>query len=134
MKTLNLLFWIPRLLCILAILFIGMFALDAFDAKLTLSEQILGFLIHLTPVYILIALLVVAWKWELLGGILLTAFGLITSPFVFMLNYNRIHSVTGCLLILLMITFPFIVVGLLFVVHHWMAKKARQKDAVQSST
>lgn len=123
MKTLTLLYWTPRLLCILAILFVSMFALDAFDPRLTLWQQILGFLIHLTPVYILIALLVVAWKWELVGGLLLAAFGLITSPFVFVLNYNRVHSVGSCLLILLMITFPFIVVGMLFVWHHWMAKK-----------
>jgi hypothetical protein len=122
MKTLPLLYWTPRVLCVLAILFVSMFALDAFDPKLSLGQQILGFLIHLTPVYFLIVMLVVAWKWELVGGIILAAFGLIASPFIFVLNYHRIHSVGGCLLILLMITFPFILTGLLFVWHHYQAK------------
>jgi hypothetical protein len=123
MKTLPVLYWTPRVLCILAILFVSIFALDAFDPKLTLGQQILGFLIHLTPVYFLITMLVVAWKWELVGGLLLAAFGLIASPFLYVFNYHRIHSVWGCLLIVLMITFPFILVGLLFVWHYVKVRK-----------
>lgn len=125
MKTLPLLFWTPRVLCILAILFVSIFALDAFDPKLSFSQQILGFLIHLTPVYILIALLVVAWRWELVGGLLLTAFGMVASPFLFVMNYQRTQSVWVGVLVVACISLPFIVVGLLFVWHHLMAKKVK---------
>jgi hypothetical protein len=49
-------YWLPRILCILAILFISVFALDAFDPELSIWQQIVGFLIHLIPSFILIAL------------------------------------------------------------------------------
>jgi hypothetical protein len=42
-----------------------------------------------------------------------------------MLNLNRNHfSVMQCLGIILMITFPFIVVGILFLISHYKKKKA----------
>ena len=75
--------WLPRIICILAILFVSMFALDSFSPDLTLWQQIVGFLIHLIPSYILIALLLVAWKWEYVGGIVYTIFGAIFCVAVF---------------------------------------------------
>jgi hypothetical protein len=128
MKTsLQILHWSPRILCIMAILFVSMFALDAFDPRLTLLQQIGGFLMHLVPSFVLIACLIVAWKWELIGGIILASIGIGFSPFVYQINYHRIHDVGACLLILLMITFPFILVGFLFIMSHFMKKKNHQK-------
>ena len=65
----KILFWLPRILMILFILFISLFALDSFDGNESLMRKIGGFLIHLIPTYILIILLVVSWKWEWIGGI-----------------------------------------------------------------
>ena len=131
MKTsLQILHWSPRILCIMAILFVSMFALDAFDPKLTLLQQIGGFLIHLIPSFVLLACLIVAWKWELIGGIILASIGIGFSPFVYQLNYHRIHDVGACLVILLMITFPFIVVGFLFIMSHIMKKKNLQNTGI----
>jgi hypothetical protein len=115
--------WIPRILCILAILFISMFALDSFDPGLTIWQQIGGFLIHLIPTYILIAFLITAWKWELIGGILFILLGIGFSPLVYTMNYHMNHSVGMSVGIILMITFPFIVVGGLFILSHFMKKK-----------
>ena len=124
MKTsLLILHWSPRILCIMAILFISLFALDAFAPGLTLLQQIGGFLMHLIPSFVLLACLIIALKWELIGGILFTLIGIGFSPFVYRLNYHRIHNVGACLEILLMITFPFIVVGVLFIMSHIMKKK-----------
>jgi len=128
--TLQILHWSPRILCIMAILFVSMFALDAFDPKLTLLQQIGGFLIHLIPSFVLLACLIVAWKWELIGGIILASIGIGFSPFVYQLNYHRIHDVGACLVILLMITFPFIVVGFLFIMSHIMKKKNLQNTGI----
>ena len=47
--------------------FMSLFSFDVFGEG-TLGEQILAFLIHLTPVYIIVILLVIAWKWEWVGG------------------------------------------------------------------
>ena len=123
MKKETVISWIPRILCILAILFVSMFALDSFDPRLTVWQQIGGFLIHLTPTYFLIILLVVAWKYEMAGGILITALALIMSPFVFSMNYRMNHSVWMSLAVIAMITFPFILAGSLFIYSHRLKKK-----------
>jgi hypothetical protein len=124
MKTsMKLFFLLPRVICMLAILFISMFALDSFAPGHTIWQQLVAFLIHLIPSFILIALLVVAWKWEYVGGIIFTIIGLGFSPFFFNLNYHRNHSQGMSFLIILMVTFPFIVVGILFILSHFLKKK-----------
>jgi hypothetical protein len=85
--------YVSRILCILAILFISIFALDAFSPGLSLWRQIAGFLMHMIPSFVLIIVLIIAWKHELTGGILLVLIGLAASPFVYNINYNRLHSV-----------------------------------------
>jgi hypothetical protein len=120
--SMRLFHWLPRIICILAILFISLFAADAFAPGLTIWQQLGAFLIHLIPSAILLAFLIVAWKWELIGGIIFMAVGLTLSPFVFMLNYKRTHSIGISLGIILMITIPFVVVGILFIISHHMKK------------
>ena len=115
--------WMPRIISILAILFISLFALDSFGPNLTIWQQIGAFLIHLIPTYILIALLIVAWKWEYIGGIIFIIIGLGMSPFIFKHNYNMNHSVGMSLGIILMITFPFVVAGILFIISYIIKKR-----------
>ena len=126
MKTsISVIHWLPRVICILAILFISIFAADAFAPGLTIWQQLGAFLMHLIPSFILLALLIVAWKWEYIGGIIFTVIGFGLSPFIFMHNYNMNHSVVMSLGIILTITFPFVVVGILFIISHFMKKKNR---------
>ena len=124
MKTTNkLLHWLPRIICILAILFISVFAADAFAPGLTIWQQIGAFLIHLIPSYILIAVLIVAWKWEKIGGIVFLLIGLGMSPIIFTHNYNMNHSIGMSIGIIMAITFPFVIVGVLFIVSSFMKKR-----------
>ena len=122
-KTLSILHWTPRIICILAILFVSMFALDAFEPGLSIWQQIGGFLIHLIPSFVLLTFLIISWKWEYVGGILFAIIGLGLSPFVFMLNYRMNHSILQSLFIILVITIPFFVVGILFILSHFIKKK-----------
>ena len=122
-KSIRVFHWLPRIICILAILFVSLFALDAFSPELTIWQQIGGFLMHLIPSFILLAFLLVAWKWEYIGGIIFIIIGLGLSPYIYMLNYNRNHSVGMSLGIILTITFPFVIVGILFIISHFMKKK-----------
>jgi hypothetical protein len=115
--------WLPRILCILAILFISMFALDSFSPERTFWQNLGAFLIHLIPSCVLIALLLIAWKWELIGGIIFTIIGLGMSPFIYSHNFHMNHSVGKSLGVILIITVPFIIVGILFIVSHFMKKK-----------
>jgi Tfp pilus assembly protein PilN len=122
-KTLALFHWLPRVLCVTAILFISLFALDAFDPELSLWQQLAAFLIHLIPSFVLGIILLVAWKWEYIGGFIFTVLGLGLSPWVYMMNYQMNHSIWMSMGVVLMITFPFVVVGILFVLSHFLKKK-----------
>ena len=108
MKTEKIFFWLPRVLTIIFILFLGIFALDVFVPGTPVGEMIIGFLIHLVPNYILIVFLLIAWKNEKIGGIL---FILLSLAFTFFFNtYREIMS-------LLFISLPVFVIGILFVVN-----------------
>lgn len=127
-KSIRIFHWLPRILGILAILFISLFALDSFKPGLTIWQQLAGFLMHLTPSFILTALLIVAWKWEIIGGIIYMLIGLAFSPYIFIHNYNMNQSVGLTLGIVMLITFPFIVVGILFIISH---KKKKNIQAAE---
>ena len=122
-KSTKVIHWLPRIICILAILFVSMFALDAFEAELTIWQQIGAFLMHLIPSFILLALLIVSWKWEFIGGIIFTLIGLGFSPFIFLHNYKMNQSIGMSLGIIMAITIPFAIVGVLFIVSHFQKKK-----------
>ena len=121
--TIRLFHWIPRIICILAILFVSVFAADAFGPGRSIQEQLGDFIMHLIPSFILLAILFVAWKWELIGGILFLLIGLGLSPFIYWMNYDMNHSVWMSLGIILAITVPFIIVGILFIMSHYLKKK-----------
>jgi hypothetical protein len=69
------LFWTPRIVCVLFCLFLGLFALDAFGGGQPLWNQIVGFLRHLIPVYVVAGVLVLSWRWEWVGGVIFPALG-----------------------------------------------------------
>lgn len=119
--------WIPRILCILSILFVSLFAFDSFAPGLTIWQQLGAFAIHLIPSFVLLALLIVAWKWEYVGGIIFILIGLGFSPFIFSHNYAMNHSVWMSLSVILIITFPFVVVGVLFMLSDFLKHKESAK-------
>ena len=120
-------FWLPRLICIAAILFVSIFAFDSFAPGLTIWQQIGGFLIHLIPNYVLIALLIVAWKWEYVGGLLYVIIGLGFSVWIFQINFTRNQFTLGqSLFNAAIIAFPFVLAGILFIVSHNRKKKVSQ--------
>jgi hypothetical protein len=112
---------IPRILSIIAIAFVSLFALDSFDHG-SLHEKIQAFLIHLIPSFILMIILAIAWRKELIGGILYILIGIILSPFIFIHNYRMNNSFLISFEIISMITFPFILSGTLFVLSHFRNK------------
>ncbi len=130
--TIGLIHWLPRIICILAILFVSMFALDSFSPGLTIGQQLGAFMMHLIPSFVLLAFLVVAWKWELIGGIIFTLIGVGLSPFIFLLNHNRNHfSVGASIGVVLAINLPFVIVGILFITSHFLKKKKLQNTGTE---
>lgn len=114
--------WLPRIICIFAILFISMFAADAFEPGLTFWQQLGAFVMHLIPSFILLGILILAWYKELIGGITFIIIGLVFTPLIFNMNYKMNESIWMSLGIIMSITFPFILVGILFIVSHKLKK------------
>ena len=71
------LFWTPRALSILFIAFLSLFALDVFGEHLGVWQTALALTMHLIPSFVLIAALVLAWRWEWIGAALYGAAGLL---------------------------------------------------------
>jgi prolipoprotein diacylglyceryltransferase len=115
--------WSPRIICILAILFISLFALDSFSPDRTVFQNAVAFLIHLIPSFVLLVILIIAWKWEKTGGIILIIAGLVWCIFVFTLNLRRTHSFRASLMIMGMLCLPFVISGILFIISHNRKKK-----------
>lgn len=66
---LKLLYWSPRLFCIVFAAFTVIFALDVFGGDKGVWQTIVAFIMHLIPTFLIIALLIISWRWEWLGGI-----------------------------------------------------------------
>ena len=60
--------WAPRICSFAFITFISIFALDVFEGPFNFT-QIVGFLVHLLPTFVLIALTIIAWRHELVGAV-----------------------------------------------------------------
>lgn len=100
--------YLPRLIAIVAILFISMFALDAFKPDKPWLDASVEFAIHLIPSVVLLIALLIAWRHERLGGTLFILAGL--APF-FLLS--------GALLSHLIVGGPFFIAGLMFWVSYF---------------
>jgi hypothetical protein len=111
------LYWLPRILGILFAIFISIFALDAFGEGNPFLEAVVGFLIHLIPTYIVIAVLLIAWKWELVGGILFILVGASYLVWAHILHWTAFLLIGG----------PPILIGILFIAAHLSSKRARKK-------
>lgn len=68
-RTSRALYWTPRLVSIAFIAFLTIFSFDVITPEATVWQIIGGLFIHNIPVFILIGVLVVAWKHELVGAI-----------------------------------------------------------------
>jgi len=81
-KASKFIFWTPRIISILFILFLAMFSLDIFGNGYTFWETVLGLFMHNIPVFILTILLVLSWKHEIVGGIAFILAGFLYIGFI----------------------------------------------------
>jgi len=66
--TTHFLFWFPRILSIAFAIFLGTFALDVFSESHGFWMTALALAIHLIPSTMILAVLMVAWRWEWVGA------------------------------------------------------------------
>jgi hypothetical protein len=111
-KTLKqILFWTPRILGILFTLFVGMFSLDVFGMGGGFWATLGGFIVHNIPTLILLAALVLGWRWEWVGAALFTGFGVWylaeargVSPMLYYVIFAGIPFLVGALFLVGWIT------------------------------
>ncbi len=111
------LFWAPRALSIGFVAFLSLFSMDVFGEGYGFWKTLLALVMHLIPVFVLIAALVLAWRWEWIGAALYGAAGtlhvwwvLTTSrPLTPMVKLNWIITIAG----------PAFVIATLFLVN-WL--------------
>jgi hypothetical protein len=115
----RLLFWSPRILCVLLAVFLSLFALDVFDEHLGFWKTILALVIHLIPTWIVLGVLMVAWRWEWVGAVL---FNILALAYLVM-AWGRFHWSAY-----VMITGPLCVVGILFLLN-WLHRVELRTNA-----
>lgn len=106
----RLLFWAPRILCILFAAFVSLFALDVFGEGYDFWETILALLMHLIPTGILVVVLVISWRWEWVGGVLFTVLGAL----YLVMAWGKFHWS-----VYLTMSGPLFLVGVLFLIN-WL--------------
>jgi hypothetical protein len=77
MKNQNkLFFWTPRILGIIFVLFLIMFSLDVFQPGLNAWQITVGLFMHNIPALLLLIVLLISWRYEMVGGIIFILAGL----------------------------------------------------------
>jgi hypothetical protein len=119
MKVSRFVYWTPRIVSILFIIFLAMFSLDIISPGLSLIQIIIGLFMHNIPVFVLLIVLIISWKYEIVGGIAFILAGLLYITLVFVRSgvpwyIGLSWSVT--------IAGPAFLAGILFMVN-WYKKK-----------
>lgn len=115
----KILYWTPRILTIVFILFLALFAFDVFEGEQSVGKKLLGFLIHLIPNFILILILILSWKHEWIGTI---AFALAGVAYIVMFR-GRFPFATY-----LSISGPLFLISVLFMLNWIERKKLMHKN------
>jgi hypothetical protein len=111
-------FWMPRILCLLFAVFISLFALDVFGAGYGFWETIAALIMHLVPTWIVLIALAVAWRWEWVGAILFVALG----AGYLIVAWGKFPWTTY-----LLIAGPSFLIGALFLVN-WLCRAERRSS------
>jgi len=110
-------YWAPRVLAILFILFLGLFSLDVFGQGYGFWGTALAFFMHNIPALILLVILIISWKREIIAGVafILAAFLYMVSVFWGGFEWFKLSW-------MFTISGPAILVGVLFIIN-WFKRK-----------
>ena len=75
-KVSRFIFWTPRILSILFLMFLVLFSFDVFGQGYGFWGTLLAFFMHNIPVLVLLAVLIISWKHEIVGGVVFILAGL----------------------------------------------------------
>ena len=117
-KVSKFVYWTPRILSIIFLLFLAMFSLDVFEPGLTVSQIAFGLFIHNIPVLLLFIILIISWKHEIVGGVAFILAGLLYILTLVMSTKFEWYMLSWSVII----SGPAFIVGILFFIN-WFKKK-----------
>ena len=120
-KNNNFIYWAPRILSILFLIFLTVFSLDVFDNNYNFWQIIIGLFMHNIPVFILAMILWISWKYEIVGGIGYILFGLLYIMSLFISRHFEWYMLSWPLLI----AGPAFLIGVLFLIG-WYGKNTEK--------
>lgn len=123
MKISKFIYWSPRILGLLFVLFLMMFSLDVFGEGLSVSQVIIGLFIHNIPALFLLIILIISWKYEIVGGVVFILAGLL---YILMLALNprfEWYMISWSIII----AGPAFLVGFLFILN-WQKKRLHKES------
>jgi hypothetical protein len=117
-------YWTPRILSILFIFFIALFSFDVIQPGMNIGQILTGLVMHNIPAFALLILLIISWKYEIVGGIGYILAGL---AYIGLTMYQVINSNLPWYLSLswsLSLSGPAFLIGILFLMNWFKKKKA----------
>jgi len=75
-------YWSPRILSIIFVIFLSLMSLDVFESTSGFWETVLALFMHNIPALILLIILIISWKREIVGGIAFILAGLLYIGFI----------------------------------------------------
>jgi hypothetical protein len=117
-KISKFIYWTPRILSIIFICFIALFSLDVFGNNYGFWGTALAFLMHNIPSFILLAILIISWKREIVGGVAFILAGLLYILTLAMNPQFEWYMISWSVII----AGPAFLIGILFLVG-WFKKR-----------
>ena len=113
-------YWTPRILSIILILFLTIFSFDVFEEGLNFWQTALALFMHNIPVLILLIVLLISWNYEIVGGIVFILAGI--SQMILSVAREAPDPWYIALSWSLILVVPAFIIGILFLMG-WFKKK-----------
>ena len=115
------LYWFPRILSIVFLLFLITLSFDVFGQGYGFWGTVLAFIMHNITTLCLLVILLISWKYEIVGGIGFVLAGIAYVIFIMMnpLEWNLVFYS-------LIISGPAFIIGIFFLVN-WFKKRKLSK-------
>jgi len=119
-KVTKFIYWTPRVLSILFIIFLSLMSLDVFSPEASAGEIIIGLFMHNIPALILLIALIISWKYkyEIVGGVVFLFAGILYIVFAARSDISWLMVLVWSL----QIAGPAFLVGILFMIN-WFKRK-----------
>lgn len=117
---------IPKIAGLLFVAFLALFSLDVISPEYGIGQIMLGLLIHNIPVFILLAVILVAWRYEIVGAVVFVLAGIL---YISLIVFNVINHQFAWYVV----SWSFVIAGPAFVVSYmyfycWKKKKQGNKQ------